>query len=138
MKALIALLATMMAGCSGGGADEDAPAQPGPPLAFDPENAEFTFRWLYEQAMPIRKASLEANRERVNNPLRTEYQELYQQEEKRWDALFQNLIGKEVRWPVEVREITTQAVEVDGIPKEIEEGYFKVAAHYSQYPCDGR
>ena len=74
------------AGCGGAPQTADPPVE----LEFDSRNPEITFRWLIQQATPVRYGSEVAATEQANNPLRKDAYNANLKLEQSWNRL----IGK--------------------------------------------
>lgn len=129
----VVLAVFLLGGCGDGGRITDAPkAQP--PAAFDPKDAEVTFRWLIEKAKPILASGKLSHDEQSNNPLRKEHYNAHQANAAQWNKLIDSLIGKQVLWPVAVQNISVQAVDVGCIPEKMEQDRVEVSARFAEYP----
>jgi hypothetical protein len=129
---LAILTATIpLAGCSGGSVEA---SKPKPPAVFDPQDAESTFRWLLEEAKPVRASGKLSSQEQSNNPLRKDHYNLYQRELRRWNEKLRKLVGNQVVWLTRVRWINEQGVNVDCVPRDLSEEDVKVRARLAEYP----
>ncbi len=128
------------AGCGGAPQTADPPVE----LEFDSRNPEITFRWLIQQATPVRYGSEVAAAEQANNPLRKDAYNANLKLEQSWNRLMKAMIGQKVIWPVSVQLITTQVVEIDCLPKQMEKDNIEVKVRFAEYPeyrldnCDGK
>jgi hypothetical protein len=129
---LIILAAVLpLVGCTGGSAETPKPK---PPAVFDPQDAESTFRWLLEQAKPVRDSGKLSHQEQMNNPLRKDHYNQYQRDLQRWNEMLRKLVGTQVVWLTQVGWINEQGVQVDCTPRELSEDDIKVKARFAEYP----
>lgn len=136
----VMVVTVLLEGCSGTHVEPPKPK----PAAFDPENAESTFRWLIREAKPVCEAGKLSHEEQMNNPLRKDQYNKYRQEFRRWNETLRKLQGKEVIWLTRVGWINEQAVQVDCVPKDLQDCDIKISARFAEYPtfrldhCDGK
>ena len=119
-----------LAGCSG---SDDTP-KPKPRAVFDQQDAESTFRWLIAEAKPVGISGELSRKERMNNPLRKDYHDRYQQDLQRWNEMLGKLVGTKVVWLTQVAWISEQNVEVDCLPRELREDGTKVSVNFADCP----
>ena len=79
-----------------------------------------------------------ASREQSHNPLRKDSYNENEKLKKAWERLTHAPVGAHIIWPVKVVQITTEAVEVECIPKNVVEDHIEVGARFTEYPVGTR
>ena len=133
LRLLTALIIVVETGCG------DPTPLPVPlPATFNPKDANATFKWLIQVAMPISTERAALSKEHIANPLRGNFEVKDKALEDKWKQSVAGMVGKEVVWPAVVKRIMQEGVYVDGWPisNNIERDGYRLYLHFEDGPAD--
>jgi hypothetical protein len=103
---------------------------------FDTRDPEVTFRWLIQEALPIKESSKASDDEHFNNPLRKDSYDAHKVDEKKWEQFLKRLPGKRITWPARIERITGEEVDFACFPEGVREKDITVKVQFDPYPAE--